>query len=174
MTDHWTAPVLDPDEYAVIRGIGRKRYELNSRAGVGNLKVRADLTADPAKFESDTYAAEILVAKTLDLYPDLTQHPRQGGADLHAGPFTLDVKWARPTHYNLATSTLKDEQSTDIYVLVLGDPPALQIAGWCWSCDFIRKENLRPGERGATPYYVYPRTKLRPMCELAAGLSKTE
>lgn len=172
MTDNWTAPVLDPDEYAVIRGIGRKRWECNSRAGVGNLKVRADLTADPAKFEADTLAAELLVAKALNLYPDLTYHPRQGGADLRAGRYTLDVKWARPLNYNLATSILKDSKSADIYVLVLGDPPALQIAGWCWSKDFIRDENLRPGERGATPYYVYPRAKLRPMCELVAGLRR--
>jgi hypothetical protein len=162
---------LHADEWRVIKGIGKMRFAENRRAGVGNLKVRADLTNDPVQFEADTLAAEFVVAKALNIYPDLTFHPRKGGADLTISGKKIDVKHSKPMNNNLCTSVLKNEQSADIYILVLGEAPDnLFIAGWCWSWQFINPANLRKGERGATDYYLYPRGKLYAMSTLAGAL----
>ena len=167
---YWIKTCLETDEWRVIKLIGRQRFLENSRAGTINLKVRNDLTKDLSRFEADTLAAEFVVAKWLNVYPDITFHPRKGGCDLAVNGLRIDVKYAKPLTYNLCTSTLKNETSSDIYVLVLGEHPDLYIAGWCWSWQFINPANLHHGERGATDYYLYPRGKLYHMDALAGAL----
>lgn len=163
---------LVQDEYRVCKVIGKQRHIENKRAGTINKKVLADYTNDLALFEANTLAAEMLVAKDLNVYPDFSFHPRKGGADLQSAGYKIDVKWSIREVYNLCTSVLKDDKSADIYILVLGEYPHMVIAGWCWSSEFINPVNLRRGKAGATDYYLLPKTRLRPMSGLVPVLRK--
>jgi hypothetical protein len=84
---------LNPAEQAFCRYLAARRYASNRSAGVRDGKIGPQ---GAAQTDLDGIAAEIAVARLLNLYPDTSISPRHGGAELVSRlGHTLDVKATR-------------------------------------------------------------------------------
>ena len=97
---------------------------------------------DVDKHLPDAIGAEMAVAQALNIYPDLTVHPRSGGAELVTdGGLCLDVKQTSREDGNLLVSTEKTVDDADVYILVHGTLPDYKIMGWAYAEDVIKGMN---------------------------------
>jgi hypothetical protein len=84
---------LNPAEQAFCRYLAERRHASNRSAGVRDGKIGPQ---GAAQTDLDGIAAEIAVARLLNLYPDTSISPRHGGAELVSRlGHTLDVKATR-------------------------------------------------------------------------------
>jgi hypothetical protein len=137
-------------EQELIKLVAQKRYKSNRKDNVKNAKIG---NQSNEVTDLDGFGAELFVAKTLNLYPDLSIKPRTGGIDLiTAKGKTVDVKQTSYKNGRLLATIKKgkEENGSDIFVLVVGSFPAYEIAGWCYRKKLIKNENIKNLGYGAT------------------------
>jgi len=134
-----TIVTLTPSEAKVVRILAKDRYEAARQAGIANARIgpQSDENTD-----LDGLGAEVVAAKFLNLYPDLTPGPRSGGADLINGRHTIDVKHTRYKNGRLLATLKKADTPCDVYVLVTGKFPEYEIVGWAWGAELLQEQNI--------------------------------
>lgn len=122
-------------ETAVAAALGLLRYTANRRAGVTDQQVGGQ---NPVTQDEHGMAAELAVARFLNVYPDLSVDPRKGGHDLYYRGLWLDVKWSHYSNARLLVVASKRADAADIYVLVTGAGGDLLLRGWAWANEIFR------------------------------------
>lgn len=112
---------------------------------------------DAANLLDAATGAEIVVAKALGLYPDLTWKDwLVADLTLHNG-LTLDVKYVDAPHKGLAVPVHKARRRCDIYVLVQGRLPDYEIVGHTLKEVVFLERQIK---KGSPDFYLVPRTDL--------------
>jgi len=133
---------LNSVEKDLIKSIAKQRYESNRGSGVKNAKIGNQSNEST---DIDGFGAELIVAKHLNLYPDLSINPRSGGTDLVSKKGkTIDVKQTQYKTGRLLATLKKnsDDNCSDIFVLVIGTFPDYEIIGWCYKEELLKEENI--------------------------------
>lgn len=105
-------------------------------------------------------AGEIVVAKYLNLYPDMDlQETLPGSVDLISKDGKrIDVKTTKYKNGKLLATLKKGKTPADVYFLVTGQFPSYSIIGWTWSSDLFKDENIVDLGHGDT--YALPQERL--------------
>ena len=146
-------------EQRLIKTVAKERYKCARNNNVKNKKIGEQSNEIT---DLDGFGAELVVAKKLNLYPDLGVSPRSGGEDLitYKGK-TIDVKQTSYKNGRLLATLKKGEErgGSDIFVLVTGVFPTYEIVGWCYRKELIKRENIKDLGHGLG--YVLDQDKLR-------------
>lgn len=137
-----------------VFGTMRRRTAMNNNINDQQMGKQDSFTID-----IEGMVGEYAVAKALNLCPDFTVGPRNGGHDLltHNNK-TVDIK---TTKYKTGAllATLKKEQSPcDIYVLVTVDKDGCDIAGWASSEELFQSKNIK--DKGHGPGFCLEQDQL--------------
>jgi hypothetical protein len=133
---------LNVSEQNITKELSQKRYENNRAENIENKKIGRQSNYET---DLDGFGAELAVAKYLNIYPDFTIEPRNGGIDLTLkSGCTIDVKQTRYNNGKLIATMKKekDKNVADIFVLVTGIFPAYDIVGWCKKNELINQNNV--------------------------------
>lgn len=149
--------LLTDAERRLAQYLAAKRYASNRSAGVWDGKIGPQ---GAAQTDLDGIAAEIAVARLLNLYPDTSISPRHGGAELVSRlGHTLDVKATRYAGGRLLAVAGKSAGDADVYVLVrVLDGWQYQALGWAWAGELLVPDNLV--DLGHGPTYALPQSAL--------------
>lgn len=90
----------------------------------------------------DGIAGEFAFCKAMNCYPDMTVSARSGGTDARVGSITVDVKATRYEDGRLLATRKKAAFACDRFVLVVGTPPNLRVAGWCHADELLDSSNI--------------------------------
>lgn len=145
-----TVICLNEAEVRLAQFLGKARFDSNRKAGVTNRK----LAPDQMDIETDAVGAEIALCKALNVYPDLTLHPRSGGSDLTFNGLTVDVKQTALEHGRLLVEKEKEGSGTGAYVLMTGRLPEFTFRGFYYGPDVFQEcwlKDLGRGECYAIP-----------------------
>ena len=137
---------------------GKMRYDSNRKAGLPNAKVSK---RDPMDIEKIGVAGELVVAKYLNLYPDLSIFVRKSGADLitHNNK-KIDVKTTFYDRGKLIAFYKTDYGDVDTFVLVTAEHyPTVVIRGWAKREDLINDDKI--GNLGYGKVFVMEQSELR-------------
>lgn len=133
---------LSEAEVRLVQYVGRRRAEGNRAAGV------RDRRYDAGDLDTDAFGAELALAKMLNVYPDLSLHPRKGGDDLVFGGVAIDVKQTKyPDGYLLATPW-KDAAASALYALMTGTLPTYTFRGFASADALFQAHRLRDLGKG--------------------------
>lgn len=146
---------LSESEIKICEWLAKNRYQNNRKENVQDKKIgpqSCDLT------DLDGICGEFAFCKAFNLYPDMSVSPRKGGYDLVVKGKRVDVKTTRYKTGKLLATRDKKLEDSDVYVLVLSEPPVFTIIGWCNSSDLIKDNNLVDLGYGLT--YCLPQNKL--------------
>jgi hypothetical protein len=91
-------------------------------------------------------AGEVVLAKFLNVYPDLSDTP--GKYDIYWDGYKVDVKTTHHENGHLEVSSKKKVGDASVYALVIGEFPNFRVAGWKLASGTMREDSL----------YTYPRT----------------
>lgn len=105
-------------------------------------------------------AAEYVVARYLDRAWGSSMIDASAAADVSAM-----VQVRRTRHPNGMLLTKDSDRDDQIFVLVRGRMPVLDMAGWAWGRDAKNREKTDPEGRGRSGFFM-PASELRPMPEL--------
>lgn len=131
---------LNEMEVRLAKSIAKLRYESNRNSGVPNQKIGPQ---DNWTTDLDGAAAEIAVAKLINVYPDLSISVRHGGYDLITSKGNrIDVKQTSYKNGRLICRSDRPDNNVDIYILCIGTVPIFNVRGWAWKHELVRKENL--------------------------------
>lgn len=143
---------LGPDEVAIARLVGSRRYQSARRAGSDDVHYAHD--ANSEQQDQHAVGAELAVARKYDRYPSAF---RSIGSDNKSG----DVGRLQVRHTEWLTgSLLIYEESADdqAFMLVVGQLPRFRIVGWCYAREAKTQERWRErwpsGEPMFTPCWV--------------------
>lgn len=145
---------LTDAEIRLAKFIGKARYEAARAANV------VDARVDDSRMDLDTdgFAAELALCRLLNVYPDLTIGPRQGGHDLVWGGFTIDVKQTTYENGHLVATLTKADRSCEMYALMTGTLPTFTFRGFATKEQLCAAQNVRDLGRGKG--YVLEQSKL--------------
>ena len=116
------------------------RYNVARSSGVKNGKIGPQTNK-----ETDLLGlgGELAVAKWLNVYPDLTIYPRQGGVDLLSSSGSrIDVKTTKYSTGMLLAKINTSYKDIDIFILVTSDYPTFKIRGWATKDDLLNPKNI--------------------------------
>ena len=100
--------------------------------------------------------AEMVFAKTYNIYLDLCFHIASGGPDFKLGGKTIDVKTTHHANGRLIVPMAKKNKPSDRYVLITGDLPKFTIRGFATSDEVFSSQ----GDVGHGPCFVINQEKL--------------
>lgn len=148
---------LTPDEMDRAITEGERRLSFAEAEGMAR---KYDQGVDAVRENSiDGAVGELAAAKALGL--DWTAEgpgpDKVGGPDLisPAGR-TIEVRHARPLHFRLI---IHPDDAEDVGLLVVGVPPVLFLAGWCWLQEFKLRRYWRTSLRH--PCFMIPQDQLK-------------
>lgn len=128
---------LTDGEMMAVRWLAKKRHEIDRQNGVVDQQVGPQSSAQT---DIVGVSAEFAFCKYFNLWPDLDPTSRKIADCVDREGCTVDVKG---THYRSGRLLLliKDNmQYCDKYVLVVGQPPQMWIAGWITKDKYITYE----------------------------------
>ena len=122
----------------------------NTTARQNNVSDKQMGKQDPIEIDRDGILAEMAFGKQFNLYPDLSVHPRKGGADLitHNG-LKVDVKATRYKNGRLLIHIDKPVDEVHIYALAIVDGNDVDLIGYIKSIDAIQEKNIRDMGHGS-------------------------
>ena len=144
---------LNEAEVRLARYVGKRRGEVNRAAGVSDQRIDDTLDLD-----TDAFGAELALARLLNVYPDLTLSPRQGGEDLVWGGLTVDVKQTKYPDGHLLATPWKDAKASRLYALVTGTLPTYTFRGFACADDLFAAQRIKDFGRGKG--YAMPQAEL--------------
>lgn len=144
---------LTEAEVRLARYVGKRRWEVNRAAGV--VDQRIDDTPD---LDTDAFGAELALARLLNVYPDLSLSPRQGGEDLVWGGVTVDVKQTKYSDGHLLATPWKDTKASRLYALVTGTLPTYTFRGFACADDLFAAHRIK--DLGKGKGYAMPQADL--------------
>lgn len=133
--------------------IGRRRDQVNRAAGV--IDRRRDATGE---IDRDGFGAELALARILNVYPDLSLSPRQGGGDLLWGGVWVDVKQTGREYGRLIATAWKNGEDVPLYALMTGTMPSFTFRGFAPAHALLAADRLT--DLGYGPTYVLPQDAL--------------
>lgn len=148
---------LDLGEMAVAQMLASMRFAVNRANSIPYSKVGPQSSQQT---EMDGIVAEIAFCKWKNVCPDMTIRPRAGGADCVVDGKTIDVKATRRQDGRLISVTNKAAANADIYVLAIVNDNTVSFAGWAFSRDLMKPENVI--DLGHGPTYALDQSSLRP------------
>lgn len=148
---------LSPTEQVLVSYVGKKRQENKVKGNVQDK--RSFEYQDPEKINVDGFAAEFIVCKLLNCFPDFLIHNRAGGWDLVWEDRKIDVKFTN-TNYLIAPKHKKVD-ACDLYVLVKGKFPHYEVIGFDYSHELIKDSNLS-NKFGGQECYLIHKDELQP------------
>lgn len=158
---HKPVVTLNEIEVEICEMLAKRRFVSNRKNGVHDAKIGPQSNRET---DVDGICAEFAFAKALNLYPDFSISPRKGGVELISRRRKrVDVKQTKYAHGKLLVTQNTQVADADIYVLVTGQMPVFQIAGWASAHQVIVPENLRDLGYGNT--YCLPQSGLTPFSE---------
>ena len=109
-------------------------------------------------------AAEIIIARYYNIYPDLFTGPHRRGHDLILNGLKIDVKstWYSPGY--IMCGLHSEIQDADVYILVNSRFPVCIIKGAVRAADLIQDQNIK--DMGFGNNYILEETQLRPLDEV--------
>lgn len=104
---------------------------------------------------------EIAAAKAIGIYPSLHVNEFRGGkSDL---PHDIEVRHRTKAGYDLIIRG--SDREDRIYVLTRGEPPDIEVAGWCNGKEFCTQKNWKNYGGHGSCWFI-PADDLRPMEDL--------
>ena len=153
---------LNKAELRLAEYIGKMRNKTNRDHGIPNTLIGTKLSH--IDYETLGMAAELVVCRDLNVYPDLTLEPRSGGSDLvfdyYGQSMTADVKHTIYANGKLLVSANKRPEDADIYILVVGELPDLDIVGWAYAKEVMTDRNWQRFPEHGSGWHV-PQSELR-------------
>ncbi len=161
---------LNESELKLAKRIAEERYQNNRDEGVDNQKIgpQSDYVTD-----LNGMVAEIAVAKSLNVFPDLKIETGAGGTDMQYKHLNLDIKGTEYQDGKLLAPTWKQHRPhADVFLLVTIDwpndeyegAPELQMRGWERAEEFFQTKHVI--NLGYGPTFGIEQEDLRPMQEL--------
>lgn len=153
--------ILSPAECEIADLIGRRRREISLRNA---RETRREYTDNGLKNDIESSAAEMAVAKYLNIYPDW--FPTEGEVprfDLHWRDVRLDVKSTARPDGNLLIPHL---DKSLIYFLVCGEMPQKSIIG-CLRGDLVPERGQWREDMPHEPCWFVPAERLNQLKEEA-------
>jgi hypothetical protein len=149
---------LNEAEQRLARFLASKRHAENRKRGTPDKKIGAQ-SAD--EIDLDGVAAEIAVAKCLNVFPDLsTDHAPDADCLTRFGHW-VDVKSTRYKNGRLLAAPWKGRGAADWYVLCVGTFPSYRIAGVISGTELISES--RKTDLGHGPTYAVCQGDLTPI-----------
>ena len=136
---------LGPDEVAIARLVGSRRFTSARRAGSPDVHYEHDETAE----EQDQHAvgAELAVARTYERYPSCFSSV--GSANNGGDVGRLQVRHTRHRHGSLP---IYEESSDDQgFMLVVGELPVYWLVGWIYAGEAKTEERWQTTWPSGTP-----------------------
>jgi hypothetical protein len=159
---------LTENELATAKKIAEQRMQTSRSQSIPNRKKSSEKDIE---IDMKGMAGELVVAKHLNLYPDLTIQTGAGGIDLtlHKGT-TLDVKTTHhPNGKLIAGEYKKNRDHAQIFILVTGDiheeNQPFHIRGYETSKNLFKDENYGWLANSSKCYQV-PQEELKPIQKL--------
>jgi hypothetical protein len=149
---------LDQSEIKICEWIAKNRYASNRNGGVSDKKIGPQSCEET---DLEGICGEFAFCKAMNLYPDMSISPRKGGDDVIMNGDKIDIKTTKYKTGKLLARWSKNENPSDVYVLIIGQKPNYNIVGWCSADDLIRDENLIDLGYGKT--YGLEQTALKPI-----------
>lgn len=147
---------LSPTEVEIAKVVGFRRWEI---ASVHARPTARDFTGDLLANDVESVAAEMAVAKALNLYPEWS--PTEGEVptfDLKHNGHKLDVKSTKHPNGNLLIPNPLDDNT---YVLTRGKSPTFEIVG-CMPGNMVKKVGIYT-DQVYIPCWTVPSSKLYPL-----------
>ena len=162
-----TQVTLNPYECKIARYVGKMRRQADRHNELQDQLCTTSTTDDPYDTDAQAFAAEMAVAKYLNLYPDFNPSSHKP-YELVLNGHKIDVKHTKLQTGNLLIHTLHVDL---LYILVRGEMPRLSICGyvrgedvnelgayiernnhyWLVECRLLRNiDELSQSERGET------------------------
>ena len=127
------------EQYLCRRG-AKMRFTNNRKQNIPISKVGPQ---SHEKTEIIGLGGEIAVARWLNIYPDLTTHTRQGGADLISNTGKrIDVKTTMYETGKLLAMMNTAYPDIDIFVLVTAKFPVFIVRGWATKEELLRPDTV--------------------------------
>lgn len=145
---------LTKGEIEVCRMIAQMRNRQNT--GINHDKI-SNKTQEDQMFEG--VLGEVAFAKRMNVYPDLSTHPRTNGYDCLFMDYRVDIKATNVESGSLLVPEWKDNPDIDIYVLAILHPFHVDIVGWAFKTDLRQPENLKDLGKGLN--YMLTQKQLR-------------
>ena len=127
-------------EQRVCKMGAEMRYNAARSSGVYNAKI-----GPQNNLETDLLGlgGELCVGKWLNVYPDLTIYPRQGGIDLVSScGKRIDVKTTKYSTGRLLAKLNTPYKDIDIFILVTTDFPKFVVRGWATKQRLLDPDNI--------------------------------
>ncbi len=149
--------LLNDLEYNLGVHLGYKRFEACENHKVINRKMASRKTN---KEISEIGAlSEIAFCKMMNLYPDLSYHPRKGSADCSVNGLNIDVKVTKVDNGQLLVTPKKEiDGGIDLFVLLIGLGRKFTYKGWMYARDIFNDKNMT--DLGYGPTYAIPQENL--------------
>lgn len=156
---------LNPAEQKLAQYLAKVRHSRNRREGVKDRQVGPQSSAQT---DLDGIAGEIVVAKLLNVYPDLAVDHRPDH-DLSVTLWNgltvgVDVKTTRYKNGKLLAVPSKSLKVADAYALVVGEFPAYRVAGFALGEALVHESRLI--DLGHGPTYGLPQSALLPWADI--------
>ena len=135
--------------------LGQARMGNSADWGLTNNKISH---RSQKSIDYDGAAAEILVARLLNVYPDLTT--KELHHDLLFHGYTIDVKCTNYETGRLLATTNKAVKPCDYYILMIGSDFKFRCAGVASGKDLFRDEKIMHIK---TPVYAMTQDELTPL-----------
>jgi len=130
---------LNETEQEIAILIAKKRTKANRDMGTKSGLLRFE---GSKRAELNGFCGELIVAKALNLYPDLSTHVRSGGADVILLGNKIDIKTTEREHGKLMVTKEDNMNVVDAYILVTGKFPTYTIRGWTPYGNLIVEERV--------------------------------
>jgi hypothetical protein len=132
-------------EIAIVNFIARQRGNCAGKIVNGERAVKDQKMDDRTDEEIDRegMAGEIAFCKLANIYPDYSISIRRGGIDCVFNGMTIDVKTTRYRYGKLLATKNKHVSYVDVFVLMIGEIPYFEFAGWLYSDELLAEENIR-------------------------------
>jgi hypothetical protein len=132
---------LTASEMAIANVVAAMRTTCNRAAGIVERKIGHHSSY---QMDVDGFAAELAFCKAMNLNPDLAITPQSLTHDcLSRNGKTIDVKTTRCEGGRLLVTPNKKDSQTQIYVLVVGTPPAFNVIGYANKEEVFADRNYR-------------------------------
>jgi hypothetical protein len=151
--------ILSKAECEIAEMIGRKRREISLMHG---RQTRRDFTPDGIRNEIESSAAELAVAKYLNIYPEWS--PTEGEVprfDLRLRDIRLDVKSTDRPDGNLLIPNL---DKSILYFLVCGEMPVKNVIG-CLKGELVPERGVWREDMPHLPCWFVPAGKMNRLGE---------
>jgi hypothetical protein len=150
---------LEDFEMDIANFVGHRRQEEAEKKGLPDKHGFEGGTAEGTHIHCCGAVAEFAVGKALDIHWGGSVNTFKRGGDV--GHF--QVRYRSQEHYQLIVRA--DDRDEDIFILVRGTPPTLDVVGWLTGKDAKNPEWVRR-YGGRPPAFFVPDDQLKPTVDL--------